>query len=75
MGTNGELIAGALQETPTASRIGNTRAAIKRRMNLLRSKCFMSEPYGMQATRQPLSYEILPYSLWIVPTTLSHGGN
>ena len=71
----GEAMAGALQETPTASSSGNTMAAIRRRMDLLRSKLLMSESSGMQATRQPLFYEILPYFPRIAPTTVSHGGN
>jgi hypothetical protein len=75
MGTNGEVTAGALQETTAISRIGNTKAAIRRTMGLLRSKCLMSKSSDMQATRQLLSYEILPRFPRIAPTTVSTGGN
>jgi hypothetical protein len=66
---------GEVQAVPAVSRSENTRAAIKRKRDLLQSKFLMSGSHGMQATRQPLSHRILPYFLRVVPTVVSCDGN
>ena len=76
----GDPMAGALHESPAVSSNGNTTAAIKCRMNLLRSKRLMCEDFCMQAARQSVcerschtSSELRQLPCQIVATELSGG--